>query len=363
MNAGITNLVRRRNMMRIPMRMANGGAPFASNIVRNEIGMDPITRQLLFGIGGQGGFIPGAMRAAERTFFDETGKARVVPEQVADFSADQMRAQELARQAVGVQDPFLQQARQAYQKGIADLDQGLTEQADILRTTAGAYDPSMTQRFMNPFEQAVVDRTSQDLIEQFAKSDIGSRAQDIARGGLSAFGSRGKLGAAERTRALGRGLAEAIGGIRSLGFQQAQSTGLGEFARQQAARRALASGLGGIGSMRQQGQFGLAGGLAGLGGQAASARAGDIQQLFGFGTTQQELAQRRLDAQRRNLLTAQQAPLAQFTALRPFIQLAPQGQFQTQTTFTPPPSPLQTGLGVGLSAFGALGKVLNPRTT
>jgi hypothetical protein len=339
--------------------MQQGGDPFAANIVRTETGMDPITRQLLFGLDGKGGFIPGAFRAAEKTFFDEEGKARVVPEEVAGFSADQLRAQELARQAVGTQDPFLQQARAAYQTGIADLDRGLTEQADLLRTTAGAYDPSMTQRFMDPYEQAVVDRTSQDLIEQFAKSDIGSRAQDIVRGGASAFGSRGKLGAAERTRALGRGLAEAIGGIRSRGFQQAQSTGLGEFARQQAARRALAGGLGSIGAARQAGQFGLASALTGLGTQAAGARAGDIGMLSNLGLSQQQLAQQQLDAQRRNLLTAQQAPLAQFSALRPFVGMAPQGQFQTQTTFVPPPSPLQAGLATGLSAFGALGNFFN----
>ena len=339
--------------------MQQGGDPYAASIVRSETGMDPITRQLLFGLDGKGGFIPGAFRAAEKTFFDEEGKARVVPEEVAGFSADQLRAQELARQAVGTQDPFLQQARAAYQTGIADLDRGLTEQADILRTTAGAYDPSMTQRFMDPYEQAVVDQTSQDLIEQFAKSDIGSRAQDIARGGASAFGSRGKLGAAERTRALGRGLAEAIGGIRSRGFQQAQSTGLGEFARQQAAQRALAGGLGSIGAARQAGQFGLASALTGLGTQAAGARAGDIGMLSNLGLSQQQLAQQQLDAQRRNLLTAQQAPLAQFSALRPFVGMAPQGQFQTQTTFTPPPSPLQAGLATGLGAFGALGNFFN----
>ena len=341
----------------VPMQL--GGDPFAANIVRTETGMDPITRQLLFGLDGKGGFIPGAFRAAEKTFFDEEGKARVVPEEVAGFSADQLRAQELARQGIGAQDPFLQQARAAYQTGIADLDLGLTEQADILRTTTGAYDPSMTQRFMNPFEQAVVDRTSQDLIEQFAKSDIGQRAEDIIRGGASAFGSRGKLGAAERTRALGRGLAEAIGDIRSRGFEQAQSTGLSEFARQQDARRALAGGLGSIGAARQAGQFGLASALTGLGTQTAGARLGDIGMLSNIGLSQQQLAQQQLDAQRRNLLTAQQAPLAQFSALRPFVAMAPQGQFQTQTTFAPPPSPLQAGLATGLGAFGAFGNFFN----
>jgi hypothetical protein len=39
--------------------------------------------------------------------------------------------------------------------------------------------------------------------------------------------------------------------------------------------------------------------------------------------------------------------------------MAPQGQFQTQTTFAPPPSPLQAGLSTGLGAFGAFGNFFN----
>ena len=517
--------------------------PFASNVVRSETGLDATTKQLLFGLDGKGGFIPGAMRAAERTFFDEQGNPIVIPEQVAGLSPDQLRAQELARMGVGIQDPYLQEAGQAYRGGIDALDQGLlgarmrgeqaldatrlgveeeqllrdrglartlggldraesiatgaTDQfgrrlADVerlgagaagrfgtrlggiersaagdvgayggalgesealLRDTLGGYDPSMTQQFMDPYEQAVVDQTSKDIFEQFAKSDIGARASDIARGGQSAFGSRARLGAGERTEALGRGLAEALSGIRSRGFQQAQQTGLGEFARQQAARRAASSGLGSIagsrlgaqrgltdlmtsgaqqrlaseqgvvdllgrtgqqqlgaqtglgstiagygttagsalggagqaalgsagqlagafgnlsglesqiGQQRQAARFGLGAGMQGLGSQAQGARAGDVSQLYGLGQGQQQLTQAQLDAARRNALTAQQAPLAQYQALAPFVSMAPAGQFQTQTTFAPSPSPLQAGLGVGLSTLGAVGNFMNQGKT
>ena len=517
--------------------------PFASNILRSETGLDATTKQLLFGLDGKGGFIPGAMRAAERTFFDEQGNPIVIPEQVAGLSPDQLRAQELARMGVGIQDPYLQEAGQAYRGGIDALDQGLlgarmrgeqaldatrlgveeeqllrdrglartlggldraegiatgaTDQfgrrlADVerlgagaagrfgtrlggiersaagdvgayggalgesealLRDTLGGYDPSMTQQFMDPYEQAVVDQTSKDIFEQFAKSDIGARASDIARGGQSAFGSRARLGAGERTEALGRGLAEALSGIRSRGFQQAQQTGLGEFARRQAARRAASSGLGSIagsrlgaqrgltdlmtsgaqqrlaseqgvvdllgrtgqqqlgaqtglgstiagygttagsalggagqaalgsagqlagafgnlsglesqiGQQRQAARFGLGAGMQGLGSQAQGARAGDVSQLYGLGQGQQQLTQAQLDAARRNALTAQQAPLAQYQALAPFVSMAPAGQFQTQTTFAPSPSALQAGLGVGLSTLGAVGNFMNQGKT
>jgi hypothetical protein len=381
--------------------------PFVPSVKQVATGLDPLTEQLLFGLGGEGGFIPGAMRAAEKVFFDEEGKPVVIEEQVAGFSPDQLRAQELARQGVGIQDRFISGAEGAFGQGIdalrsgfgrarglagegleatragvGQLQRGLGESADILRGTIGGYDQAMTDRFYNPFEDRVVQQTIDDIMEAGAKRDIAARAGDIGRGGESAFGSRARLGASERQESLGRGLAEALGGIRARGFSEAQQTGLGEFARQRAAERAAASGLAGLtgqgfggqqalagaltglGGIEQQlaqrqqaAQFGLGTALQGLGAQAQGASAADIASLYGMGTQQQALSQAQLDAQRRNQLQAQQAPLAQFQALAPFVSMAPAGQFQTVTDFAPPPSPLQAGLGVGLSTFGALGNL------
>jgi len=381
--------------------------PFAAGVTQVATGLDPLTEQLLFGIGGQGGFIPGAMRAAEKVFYDDQGNPVVIDEQVAGFSPDQLQAMQMQREALGMQDPYLQGAGQAFgagtqaleeglqrgrtaaigaleatKGGVGSLQEGLGESADILRGTLGGYDPSMTDRFYDPFEDRVVQQTIEDIMEQGAKSDIGARASDIARGGESAFGSRARLGAGERQEALGRGLAEALGGIRSRGFREAQQTGLGEFARQKAAERAASTGLaslagqgfGGsqalagalsglgqteqdIGQQRYSGQFGLGTSLQGLGAQAAGASASDIAALYGMGSQQQGQAQAMLDAQRRNLQQRQMTPLLQYQALAPFIGMAPAGQFTTTTQFAPPPSPMQAGLGVGLSAFGALGQL------
>ena len=66
---------------------------------------------------------------------------------------------------------------------------------------------------------------------------------------------------------------------------------------------------------------------------------------------------------RANAMARQQAPLAQYQALAPFISMAPAGTYQTQTQFSPKPSALMSGLGTGLSAFGAIGNLLNPKTT
>ena len=389
-----------------PINVSNQD-PFAASVTQVASGLDPLTEQLLFGLGGQGGFIPGAMRAAEKVFYDDQGNPVVIDEQVAGFSPDQLQAMQMQREALGIQNPFLQRAGQAFgagtqaleeglqrgrtaaigaldatRGGVGSLQSGLGESADILRSTLGGYDPSMTSQFYDPFEDRVVQQTIEDIMEQGAKSDIGARASDIARGGESAFGSRARLGASERQEALGRGLAEALGGIRSRGFQQAQQTGLGEFARQKAAERAASSGLaslagqgfGGsqalagalsglgqteqdIGQQRYSGQFGLGTGLQGLGAQAAGASASDIAALYGMGAQQQGQTQQMLDAQRRNLQQRQMTPLLQYQALAPFVSMAPAGQFQTTTQFAPRPSAMQTGIGTGLAAFGALGNL------
>ena len=94
------------------------------------------------------------------------------------------------------------------------------------------YDPSMTEKFFNPFEDQVVQQTVEDVLKAGEQRDIAARAQDISRGGLSAFGSRARLTADERQEALGRGLGKALAGIRQSGFSEAQRAGLSEFDRQ-----------------------------------------------------------------------------------------------------------------------------------
>ena len=107
--------------------------------------------------------------------------------------------------------------------------------------------------------------------------------------------------------------------------------------------------------------FGLGSNLQGLGAQAQGATQQDIAQLYGLGQGQQQLNQQRLDAMRRNALTAQQAPLAQYQSLMPFMQMVPQGQFQTSTTFGQRPSPMQAGLTAGLAGLGAMGNFMRPQ--
>jgi hypothetical protein len=449
--------------------------PIATDIQQQFRTLDPTTRELFFGSGIPGtssyspGFMQQAFRASERTFYDEQGNPVVVPQKIAGLSPEQLAAIGLSREKIGVQDPYLQQSQQAYGSGLEGLFGGtesakrygekaidvlgtglgearqlrergleslfggieeatglargaeeqygrdLAEAGDYLRQAGTSqYDPSSYQQFMDPYQEEVIDQVRKDILERGAMADISARASDIARGGESAFGSRARLGAEERTEALGRGLGEALGGLRSQGFQQAQQTAMGEFGRQQQALQQLGGGianisgqrasgqrglgqtLAGYGQLGQQaltgagqqallgqqamaGQLGMSGGLeqqiaqqrqqaqfgagqayAGLGGQAQQSAQADIQRQLGLGQMTQGLQQAQLDAARQNAMMQQQAPMQQMQSLLPFVQSVPAGFSQVGTTYGVQPSALQTGLATGLSALSGLGNFMNP---
>jgi len=229
-----------------PYTGGNNPAPYVSNQLRNETGLDALSQQLLFGLDGKGGFIPGAMRAAERSFFNPDGTPRVVEQQIADLTPDQLRAMQMAREATGIQDQYLDDAQSAFRTSVGELGTGLDkarqreleslgviqsgvgnfgtqlgalagrslgatdqfgnrlgESEGLLRGTLGAYDPSLTSSFYNPFEERVVQQTIDDVLEAGEKQDMAQRARDIMTGGESAFGSRARLSADERREALG----------------------------------------------------------------------------------------------------------------------------------------------------------------
>jgi hypothetical protein len=216
--------------------------------------------------------------------------------------------QDLINQAIGqsrraqeLQDPYFSRAESQYglglQNALSGIDQArgiatgsvdqygnrLGESENLLRGTLGGYNPNMTQQFYNPYEDRVVQQTIDDVMKAGDQQDIAARAQAISSGGESAFGSRARLGAEERREALGRGLGDALSNIRSRGFSEAQQTGMGEFARQRDAERAVASGLGGFAGSRLGAQQGLAGNLQQFGQSEAAARSGLAGGLLGIG--------------------------------------------------------------------------------
>lgn len=139
---------------------------------------DPLIRQLYFGSAGIPGFYNQLLSAGQQ-------------------AADQIQG------GLGMYMPFLDQA-QAYGD-----------------RAFGEVTPEDMEQFYNPYEDQVVQQTIDDIVEQAGIQDVAARAEGIRSFGEGALGSRGRLLEGERAEALGRGLGQALGNIRSQGFDQA----------------------------------------------------------------------------------------------------------------------------------------------
>jgi len=191
----------------------------------------------------------------------------------------------LAGRSIGAADQFGGQLGGLANRSIGATNQfgnRLGESEGLMRQTLGGYDQGMTNQFYNPFENQVVNQTIQDAIKANEMQNIGQRASDISQGGESAFGSRARLNAAEREEAFGRGLGNTLAGIRAGGFGQAQQLGMGEFQRQQDARRQAATGLSGLAGSRLGSQQNLSNQLLGLSGQQLGSQQNLTNQLSGL---------------------------------------------------------------------------------
>ena len=139
---------------------------------------DPLIRQLYFGSAGSPGFFNQLLAAGQQ-------------------AAGQIQG------GLGMYMPYLQQAE------------------DYGRRAFGEITPEDISTYYDPYEDRVVEQTIDDLVEQAGIQDVAARAEGIKAAGEGSFGSRGRLLEGERAEALGRGLGQAVSGIRSAGFQKA----------------------------------------------------------------------------------------------------------------------------------------------
>jgi len=143
----------------------------------------------------------------------------------------------------------------------------------------------------------------------------------------------------------------AYGGGRE-GVQQAelQSRAL------EAMGRAQQAGFGtALGAAQRQQQIGLAAGqqLGALGAQQQQMAQQDINQLFGAGGVQRQLAQAALDAQRQSTLQQQYEPYQRAEFLANLYAAGPKTQSGLTMGTAPSTSPLAQAVGTGLGAFAA----------
>jgi len=322
---------------------------------------DPLIRSLYFGTQDSPGFYQQLQQAGANLIGSD-----VPLQQTAGLSPLELLARQKAVAGLGGFEPFLQQNRDLVDQAIAQSrraeelqDPYYTQAEEIYKDTMGAYDPSMTQQFYNPYEDAVVQKTIQDVMEAGDKQDIASRAREISSGAFG--GSRARLGAEERRESLGEGLAQALGNIRSQGFQSAQATGLGEFARQQAAKRTGAQGLMGIGVGRGSAASQLGSQLAGYGSQIGGIgqtqeqmRAGQRGELSGYGGIGRGIAETGLGRIFEQQVGQQYRPmqtLGQIGSMLPGYQAS---GTKIDSQYGMPTDPSAAGLGAAFSAYGAL---------
>ena len=172
-------------------------------------------------------------------------------------------AARIGRGAVSAQDPYIQEALQQ------------------TRASTAGFDPSTISQYMDPYEDQVVQQAMKDIRESQAKSDIGRRASEVGQGAFG--GARSRLTQEESDRVTGRGLMDAVSGIRSQGFQSSRDAAMGEFGRQRGAEAAAAGSTAGLGAQLGGARTGLASLLSGVAGQRGAARRGTASELAGVG--------------------------------------------------------------------------------
>ena len=277
------------------------------------------------------------------------------------------------RQERGLDEAFgyLPGAREAVTGGLGALARA--EQTAM--GTTGMYDPSMAQGFYNPFEEQVVQQTLKDIGRQSAQADIGLRDQAVSAGAFG--GSRGRITQEELARQTGRGAAEAVSGIRSAGFGQAQNQAQQAFEAQRGAQQGLASMQAGLGGQQAQigqalgglgqlsaglsGQFGsIGGGLAGLGQQAQSQLGSQINTLNQLGQQGQATQQAALSRQFAGAQQLAAEPMQRLMQGQQLLAGMPTGQISGGTQGSPyqpqsyqQPSTFSQLLGAAGTAAGA----------
>ena len=374
-----------------------------------EIQSDPLLRNLFFGTAETPGFFNQLQQAAAQTI-----RSGVPLQQTAGLSPLEQLSLQKAQQGIGGFLPFLQArgdalgeaiqaeraagqlmqpyfsaAEQQYGAGLGSLLGSFGQMGpsarDFQRASLVGFDPRSASAFFNPFEEQVVQRTIDDVLRAGEIRDIEQRARDIQAGGESAFGSRARLTAAERQRALGKGLGEALAGIRSGGFQQALGQAQRESEFQRGGLERAAGFEAGLGRDVLGARRGLASDLLGLGG-ARTKLTRDIGQTLAdygrqfqdLGQTKQALEQREqdqlmslggvqrgiLDTELGRLFEQQKAqqtlPLSVLAQVGQLLPTYDAGRQQITSAYGMPVDPKAAGLGAGLSVYSGLKGGNNP---
>ena len=238
-------------------------------------------------------------------------------DRVAQFDPREAYGMDLSDAAIGSYRPYIAEASDYY-RGAGDVTYGAgAEGTDLIRgsygeglgyfddaraaTAAGRgeYDPATASKYFDPYEEKVVEQTLSDISKGLSKGDMALRDQAVSSGAYG--GSRGRLTQEELAERVGRGAAETVAGIRSKGYGDALTRGIGAY---ESARGrdittggqfgGLGTGRFGLGSQAGQGIYGIGSGIggmftglggatSGLGTTLAGLQGQDINRTMGMG--------------------------------------------------------------------------------
>ena len=252
-------------------------------------------------------------------------------------------------------------------RGAIAAGQGFLQQASDLA------DPSQgISKFMNPFQQQVIDSTMRQLDEQAAKARQGDAARAIQSRAFG--GSREGIQRAERDTGLQQAKADTLSRLLSANYAQALQgsqnaaklqAGLGQasgdlgarFGQLGQARGQLGTSLGQLGGALstvagRQGaigqQFGtLAGTTSDIGRLQQALGQADVSQLSQLGAMRQAQQQAGLDATRQNQMQRIQDPYTRLQIGQNLLQGMPSSSIPSTfaQTATPSANPFLQGIG------------------
>ena len=235
----------------------------------------------------------------------------------------------LGEQLSGSYQPFIQGAKEQ------DLaaQQALTSGLGFLQPSQANID-----KFMNPYQQSVIDSTMTQLDRQADIARQGDAAKAIQAGAFG--GSREGIQRAERDRGLQQVKADTLAKLLSSNFGQAQK------ASQEAGRLS-----GGIGQA-----FGtLAGTTSDIGRLQQALGQADVSQLSQLGAMRQAQQQAGLDATRQNQMQSAQEPYTRLQLGQNLLQGMPSASIPS--TFTQATTPSANPFLQGIGAYTTLSQI------
>lgn len=275
---------------------------------------------------------------------DVVAQPQTVPEyQVAGLSPEQTRAIQMAKEGIGVYQPYLEQAGQSY-GGAAGM---YTGGAGMGIAGTQAYNPYMASSYMNPYQEAVTQKALEEMNRQAAIQSQGVASQAVKSGAFG--GSRYGVQQAELGRNLADIQSKRIFEDYASNFSQAQQAAMNAFQNQQARTQAAGQMMLGAG----QGIAGLGQQYANLGQQAQALGQGDVSFQYNMGANLQGLNQKLLDAERLNQAMYNAEPYQRLSYYADILNKTPSGQQGMTMTTTPQPSPFSQIAGLGIAGLGA----------